>query len=83
MGKNSYFHVPCAPGVGNIVGVQALSEKIPGKGLGHIKHKNDPFLTARLETAPFAKTLSRPEEIRGASGFMVNPHSGRVTSVKG
>jgi hypothetical protein len=55
--------------VGNIVRVQALSEKISGKGLGHIEHRNEPLLCTRLETAPFANILFRPEEIHGASGI--------------
>jgi hypothetical protein len=55
--------------VGNIIRVQASPEKIPGKGLGHIRQRDDPCLGAGLETAPVTNILFRPEEIHGASGI--------------
>jgi hypothetical protein len=55
--------------VGNIIRVQASPEKIPGKGLGHIRQRDDPCLGAGLKTTPVANILFRPEEIHGASGI--------------
>jgi len=55
--------------VGNIIRVQASPEKVDGKSLRHIKQRNNPFFSARLESAPVVNMLFRPEEIHGASGI--------------
>jgi hypothetical protein len=57
------------PQVGNIIRVQPFFEKIPGKGQGHIRQRDDPFRGAGFETVPVANILFRPEEIHGASGI--------------
>ena len=55
--------------VGDIIRVETPPEKVSRKGLGHIEQRYDPFLSPRLETAPLANILLRPEEIHGASGI--------------
>jgi hypothetical protein len=69
--------------VRNVIRFKALPEEIPGKGLGHIEHWNDPFFGARLETGPVANILFRPEEIHGASriGNVFEPFSKRNAGI--
>jgi len=55
--------------MGKIIGVQPPGEQIDRKNFGQRRQFNDPFFSARFESAPVTDVLFRPEEVHGASAI--------------